>query len=248
MKLSDWVGLGDKIQIRLVYQLEQKLNGKDVEVIDYKSRVYDIFSDVVLEIMAPQNHGKTILFKEGLRCEMVFYTKKGLFSSYAVVRKRYIRDELYVLKMEIKSSLVKYQRREFFRVPCRIDFDLYKINGDIASCNSTNELYEAISGEFNETKEQGKMCDLSAGGIKFETKVQYETDDYLAAAISLENDKMKDSFLLVCQIINSEKSDSSEGKFISRGVFIFKDLRDREKIVAYVFEAERALRKKKLGD
>ena len=68
MNLSDWVGLGDKIQIRLVYQLEQLLKGADIEVKVYSSCVYNILSENVLEITMPTDNGKMVLFKEGVRC------------------------------------------------------------------------------------------------------------------------------------------------------------------------------------
>ena len=79
MNLSDWVGLGNKIQIRLVYQLEQLLKGAEIEVKVYASRVYNILSDNVLEITMPTD----ILYQKGIN-KYIFGCKKTISERYNV--------------------------------------------------------------------------------------------------------------------------------------------------------------------
>jgi c-di-GMP-binding flagellar brake protein YcgR len=48
--------------------------------------------------------------------------------------------------------------------------------------------------------------------------------------------------------VGSYSHEKSGGLFSNRIEFLFKDLRDREKIVRFVFEEERRIRKKEVGD
>ena len=245
MNLSDWVGLGDKIQIRLVYQLEQLLKGADIEVKVYSSCVYNILSENVLEITMPTDNGKMVLVKEGVRCEMVFYTRKGLISTYSVVKRRYQKDTMYLLKMELKSTLVKHQRREYFRIPCELKFHFYPIDIEIDSVDTSKEVYNISKEKFPEMKKESVIRDISAGGIKFITEEEREKDSTIIINVTLSNSKINDTFFLICRIIDSETY--KDDKFSTRGVFIYKDLRDRDKIVTYVLEEERKIRKKEIG-
>jgi c-di-GMP-binding flagellar brake protein YcgR len=59
---------------------------------------------------------------------------------------------------------------------------------------------------------------------------------------------MDESFSLVGHVISSEKHPKDSDQYINRLQFHFKDLRDREKIVRFVFEEERRLRNKGADD
>ena len=65
--------------------------------------------------------------------------------------------------------------------------------------------------------------------------------------IRLTNDRMDETFYLVCQIVGCERHPSLDNTFSCRAKFIFKDLKDREKIVKFVFEEERRIRRKEIG-
>ena len=48
-------------------------------------------------------------------------------------------------------------------------------------------------------------------------------------------------------MIATEKHPTIEEMYIHRVKFLFRDLRDREKIVRFVFEEERRIRRKEVG-
>ena len=49
------------------------------------------------------------------------------------------------------------------------------------------------------------------------------------------------------QIIDGYEAPNAQGMYFNRGKFGFKDLKDRERIVRFVFEEERKIRKKENG-
>ena len=53
MKIDELIGPGDKIDLQLVGQIEQKANGKEIEVRTFKSMLLDFVSDTEIEIAMP---------------------------------------------------------------------------------------------------------------------------------------------------------------------------------------------------
>lgn len=248
MKMSDLVRPGDKIDIKLLYQVERRKNGEDIEVKEYKSNISDCLSDNMLEINMPTESGKMVLFQTGLRCEMVVYTKKGMYKFVSIAKERYKHDNLYFLSVEVVVPPAKFQRREYFRISYVNDMKFYEIDEKIASLETTEELFCVIHNPSNKiSANKAIIQDISGGGIKFLSTKKNEVDEYIVAEIRLVNDKLDENFYLVCKIISSDAVEGSSNKYTNRAKFIYKDLKDRESIVRFVFEEERRIRKKVSG-
>ena len=74
-----------------------------------------------------------------------------------------------------------------------------------------------------------------------------EIGRYLVVELHLSNDMVNEKFYLLCKVVSSEPMQEKEEKFSNRAKFIYKDLKDRETIVRFVFEEERRIRKKVIG-
>ncbi|MDD6156259.1 MAG: flagellar brake protein [Lachnospiraceae bacterium] len=249
MLLSDITNLGDKIDIQLVQQLEQLKSGQLSEPIrTYKSSLFDYLNDKEIEIAMPTENGRMVLFQVGLRCRMLFYTKKGLYTCFATVQKRYKKDNFFMLQMLVVSDPVKFQRREFFRVESMIDMKYIRVPRAFAEYPTTESVFEHIQElGYVENQRKGITLDISGGGIRFVSDERMEPESFILIIIRLTNDKIDQTFYLVTEMIDSIPSPKVSGKFISRGKFLFKDLKDREGIVRYVFEEERRIRRKEMG-
>lgn len=240
---------GDKIELKLSYQVEQAQNGADVQVKIYKSRVCDFLNDTDIEISMPLDGTKMVVFQKSLRCDAIFYTNTSLYKCKCIVKDRYKRDNMFFISITVIDGIEKFQRRQFFRVDCMLDLKYYSINDEIAHCNTTDELIMEIQKDdiFNNYY-RGIINDLSGGGIRFTTDRQLEVGAYILSLVDLRNGVIDESFILVTKIIASDISDAVRGKFSNRAQFMFKDLKDREKIVRFVFEEERRIRRKEMGE
>lgn len=249
MALSELTRLGDKIDIQLVQQLEMQARGEVIgPVRTYKSSVFDYISDEELEISMPTENGRMVLFQVGVRCMMLFYTQRGLYTCRGVVQKRYKKENFFVLAIRLTSAPAKFQRREFFRVDCIKDFTYVKIDETIATKTSTEAVfYEIQKPEFLGADRQAVALDISGGGIRFSASEELPLDSYILITIRLISDRMDRTFYLVTRIIAMEPAPNARDKFIGRGQFMFKDLKDREVIVRYVFDEERRMRRKEIG-
>lgn len=248
MVLSEIVNPGDKIDIQLMYQIEQNKLGNIAELKTYKSSVYDYVNDTELEITMPTEGGKVVLFQNGLRLSMLLYTSKGLYECFSVVKNRDKKDNIMTLVIEIKSPPVKFQRREFYRIDCTIDMQYYKIDERVAMLETTEAIFEEIQDmKYIGTEKKTIIQDISGGGIRFVSDELFNKDDYILSVIRLTNQKIDNTFYLVCKIISSDKIEHLANKYTNRAKFKFKDIKDREIIVRFVFEEERRIRNKEIG-
>lgn len=245
MTLSEITKPGDKIDIQLVQQLEQQQQGNTTEPIrTYKSSVFDIQDEESIEISMPTENGRMVLFQVGLRCKMLFYTKKGLYTCVAVVQRRYKSENFFVLSMKVTSIPVKFQRREFFRIDCMIPIQFTPITQEIAMMGQTEQIFMEIQNpEYRTQRMDAYVLDISGGGIRFSTEQALQEQKYILTTIRLQNDIMDQQFYLVAELISSDLNKNGE-KYINRAKFLFKDLNDRETIVRFVFEEQRRLRRK----
>ena len=247
MTITDVISPGDKIDIQLTYQIEKNNNGELVEINLYKSSVLDFISNSEIEIYMPSENGKVVLFQNGLRLRMLFYSKRSLYECHGIVKNRCKKDNILSLIIELKTPLEKYQRREFYRIECTIDMQYYHISEEVAKLETTEQLFSEIQDfEYIDKEHKAIIQDISGGGIRFVTDEMLDKGSYLLAVIRLTNDKIDNTFYLVCKIIASDKIEHMQNKFSNRAKFNFKEIKDRETIVRYVFEEERRIRRKEI--
>lgn len=244
MKLTDILYPGDKVDVKVKQQVEGK-----VTALQLQSRVADEISDFELDISMPTLEGKMILLQAGTICEFVFYTKKGMYKCVGVVNKRFKNDKFYLLTVLVKTEPVKFQRREFFRVDYLTEVSYHVIDKETAKLPTTEKVYEAVCVHSRtNAAHKGMSQDVSGGGVRFTSAEQFEIGSYLFFQIRLTNEKFDETFHLVSEVISSDKHASLANTYSNRVKFLYKDLKDREKIVRFVFEEDRRLRKKEIGE
>ena len=248
MILSEITCPGDKIDIRFMHQVKIEENGGEMAQV-YKSGICDYLSDSLLEISMPTADGRMVLFQIGAECLLVIYSKRGMYQCVASVQKRYKKDSLYLLSMEIMSEPKRFQRREFFRVNLLTEVQYYTISKEIAALPTTEKLFlEIEKPEYIDRMKHGMVKNISGGGMLFSSDELLQTGNYVLLNFRLSSENMDESFYLVSRCVASYKNPKVDNLYEHRLKFIFKDLRDREKIVRFVFEEERRIRKKEVGE
>lgn len=237
---------GDKIDIRLMQQIEHS-DRSNTEIRVYKSQVYDIYEDGELEISMPTEGGKIILLPLGVRFEFVFYSNGGLYRAEGTVKERFKRDNLFVLVIEMKSQLEKFQRREYFRLECTLDMKYYNITEVDIADKTAEEVFDAIRSEQNiyEIEKTGTVVDISGGGMRFVSEEENKAGSNILVVVRLVGEKINKQFYLLGKVISSVHAATDQKKFEHRVHFILKDSKVREEIVRYVFDEERRMRSRR---
>ena len=101
--------------------------------------------------------------------------------------------------------------------------------------------------EYIDQVREGTIQNISGGGIRFVSGQWIKQNQNILLVIRLTNEYSDETFYLPGQVIATEKHPTIEEMCIHRLKFLFRDLRDREKIVRFVFEEERRIRRKEVG-
>ena len=230
---------GDKIDIKHLHQNNQNT---------YMSGVYDVLEANKIEISIPTFDGKMILFPNGTEFQFYFYSAKSIYTCEAVVLDRYKRGNFLLLLVQLTTPVKKFQRREFYRLECLIDFAYYKITNEIAKLETTEDLLDEISKpDYYAEQRLARTKDLSGGGARFITSEPLDIGTKLLVVLPLSNSKVDRKFYLVTEIVSCEPVENMKGRWIVRGRFEYKNKKERDMIVQYVFEEDRMLRKKENG-
>jgi c-di-GMP-binding flagellar brake protein YcgR len=216
--LSNIISLGDKIDLT-----KSDYNFTGNEPI-YGSQVLEIENEII-KISAPIENGKIIPLSVDKHYYLCFYTDKGLYRCKAKIIDRYKTEKHHVLCVELSSSLDKYQRRQFYRLDCVMDF--------------------MFQNEYGEDQwMEGAIIDLSGGGLKFISSKKLEPNDNVTCKIQLNHDLMPEYIEVFGKVLTSETALGYEAKYEHRVEFDI-DQSEREIIIKYIFDEERRRRKQK---
>ena len=129
-----------------------------------------------------------------------------------------------------------------------VPLQYYEITEEMAKLETTEEIIAALGGVEEEQKPyKGMIQDISGGGVRFSAERLPQRGDYLLLSFHLKNERLDEVFYLVSQVVAVQEHPTVRNMYIQRVKFIFRDLKIRERIVRFVFEEERKLRRKEVG-
>ncbi len=217
--MLEYIQLGDKVE--LLTELD-----KDGNQEHYFTSVQEII-DGELVISAPIVKGRIEPLEIRRTYGMCIYTHKGLYRCEVELLSREKRDNLFLLTISLQSDLVKYQRRQYYRMDCILEFSFKGID--------TDEWYNAV------------ILDISGGGIRFYTKKELKEGDGIFNHIILNMGEREHNLFLGGKVVNVERHiRDREIKYEVREAFDSIDEGDREIIIKYIFDEERRRRKNRV--
>ncbi len=237
--VNNLIKAGDRIEIKHLHQNNQKV---------YKSGLFDVFNDDKIEITIPTDDGKMVVFPIGEELQLYFFSEQGMYTCEAVVVERYKRGRFLLFLLEMRTKLKKFQRREYFRLECLIDFAYYKISNEVAELETTEQiLAELRKDTYLGEQRIARTKNLSGGGMQFLASEPLDVHTKVFAMIHLSSLKIDRKFRLVTEVISCEPVETLKDRWLVRGKFEYKNIKERDLIVSYVFEEDRRLRKKENG-
>lgn len=241
--VSDILRPGDKVEINILHKADGQ-NKDGVTAYDYTSRVQEVNQDGTIDIAMPIVDGKYVLLHLGVSFEFVFYANNSLYKATGSIKERFKSNNLYMLRIELKTPLGKLQRREFYRFPCVMDFRYYHIDEEQAKFAEPEDILESLRDEnFYEKEKQGTILDLSGGGARFVADENLKVNQELLCVLYLSGES-KDNVLYVrSKVLTNKQLEAPEPKFEHRIEFVGMRSKTREEIIRYIFEEERRMRK-----
>jgi len=214
------ITLGDKIE------LTKKIDLLDAEA--YYSMVYELVDETHLLIQAPIESGKIIPLEMDEVYYASVYTKRGLFRGEVEVTKRIKDKNLHYLELQLLTPMKKYQRRQYYRMDCILNFKY----------QDEQEL---------EVWGTGTLLDISGGGIRFLTPKSLKLNEQVVCHLELRLEDYTIEMDALGVVLQSKPIDPDKIQFQNRVLFDELSIENREKIIKFIFEEERRRRKKEKG-
>lgn len=250
MKIVELIQPGDKVDMTILQKSADKRTTGNLRK-TYKSEVLDITEDGNIAVTMPSKAGKLILLPLGIRLAILFYTKKGLYRAVGLIKERYKSDNMHMLKIELKTQVEKFQRREYFRFPYLLDFSYYTITEEEANSATGKALWlrlceREVNSKGTKREHTGSIVDLSGGGIRFCTKTELESDQWLLLEIHLKNEVLDKHYYIIGSVIQCSQTEKNgtDQLFEVRAKFHIEDDKIREEIIQFIFEEERRSRQR----
>jgi len=240
--LEQYVQLGQRIELESVTRIVADGEPQQLRKV-YSSKVYDILSEERLEILMPYEQRKLVLLPVDSEYSMHFFTDSGIYECSARIVDRYKSNNVFILVVELLTSLKKYQRREYYRHNCMLEIETRELSDE-------ERLMLGTPGW--EPDEGLPMCksvivDISGGGLRFISNESYKVGILLYCKYSLPKKQGQKEYLTVGKILSVQPVEKRPGYFEYRIQYQDMDNRKREEIIQYIFEEERKNRKKEKG-
>ncbi len=154
-----------------------------------QARIQEIHENGDIDISMPIEEGKYVLLHLGVRFEFVFYAEKNLYRAIGQVKERFKSNNIYMLKVELKTQLAKFQRREYYRFPCVMDMKYYRI-AENESRKETPKTARTHTGVPDEEEKRATILDISGGGARFVSEEKFEANQFVLMELELISDNM----------------------------------------------------------
>ncbi|WP_427338668.1 flagellar brake protein [Caloranaerobacter sp. DY30410] len=215
--LGEYPVIGDKIEIR---EINTKTNNK------YASQILDIIDDNIYIISGPIQKSALIPLHVGSLIEISYFREdKGRFIFKAKIIEREYKD-IYKLKIEKISCITKLQERNYYRLSVKLDVQkVYNLK---------------LDDEEKETIENCIAKDISGSGIRVFCNFKHSVGDLIKLHISIKDF----SITALGTVVRVQEIENDKFKFSLGIKFIEIKDEDRERLIKYIFEQQRKLRKK----
>lgn len=233
--LSRIIKPGDRIELRPVEKNRTNADAKASISKTYMSQVQSLLSEEKMEIVMPMEGTKIVLLPVDAVFDMYLITASGLYQCFIRIVDRYKSNNVYILAVELTSSLRKYQRREYYRFSCALEMRSRELSRDEIKALDTDDEFLTPGLPLK----QNVIVDISGGGLRFLSNQTYDPGSYLYINYRLLNrDKMKE-YNLVGKVLAIKPSDNRKGVYEHRVQYVNMRTDDREEIIKYIFEEER---------
>lgn len=237
--LSDILRPGDKVELQSIKHVRNDDDPAGKRV--YFSQVHEVQSDDHIEILMPLEKTKLILLSVDAEYDLYFYTSSGLYQCFARIVDRYKSDNIYILMLELTSSLRKNQRREFYRFGCALEMNIRYLTEQECMQKQTYILDDLLP------YQKCIVVDISGGGLRFVSRQKYEEGSLVACKFLLLTDKGAKEYSPVGRVLSTKESASKSDVYEHRVQYVSIGVEEREEIIRYIFQEERKQRRKESG-
>jgi c-di-GMP-binding flagellar brake protein YcgR len=210
--------IGTKIEMTVIDPLKGNID------IGFISQIEDFAEENVLKISAPIFRTEIYPISTNSKIEaFLFYKSSIVYKIVGYVINRTVVDNIALLELKVTEDITRIQRREFFRFECNVPIAIF-----------LDEQANIM---------QGRTLDISGGGLSCITSKGMQIDSNINGRIYLDDNALEFSG----KVIRSNENIINDSiNYISSINFSNLSGKDREKIIAFIFNNQRTLLKRGL--
>lgn len=238
--------IGDRIEL---VQTRSAVRAK-VSDSRYASQLLDYDGIRTLKISMPIYEGKMVPLEVNDEYELCFFTSKGMYRCRAKIMRRYREKRLFVLQMQMLTQLTKFQRRQFFRLDCMLDFEYRVVSEeekalqdllltDAFPDETVRQTYEKKLKDMQQNWEDARMTDISGGGMRFQCEQELTSKTHLKAKLPLSGLAGIEFIQCNATVIETITLSGGAKQYEARCQFEAMDKKTQEKIIKYIFEEQK---------
>lgn len=195
----------------------------------FLSRIMDL-TTTEIKLMAPTLHGELVPVRTKTPLNVFYVGDRALYSFRSIVTKRF-KEPIPGLAIKFPEKVERIQRREFVRLTERIHFQF--------------QLAEKADGTkvSDQPMDTGYTLDISGGGIKFLYPQSIDLGTVLELSIQAEGLEVNHLFGRVVRCQRSLEESGFEIGIVFDGLAPYF----QDKIISWIFDKQRDLRRKGLA-
>ncbi len=210
----------------------------------FYSSIYDIEEDASsLVIYAPISGGRVLAIPEDCDYEITFHMSKWLYRAQGHIERIPREGSMSLIRLYVETALTRIQRREYYRLECVIPAAFQVVDERIAAVATDDEMRSMLGlGQDMRIRGIATILDISGGGARLVSSSSLKDQRYIVLNFKL---RRKEGFMdmsVLAELLRSSRLED-ENKYIHNLRFMYKDPFSKERIVGYIFEEERRLRK-----
>lgn len=210
--------------------------------IGLKCELVEVITENRLVASVPIHNGRRYPLETGTRM-LVFFKKEdmGVCHFHGVIISRQMADGEPVMTIQMVSQVGKNQRRDYFRLPLVTDVILRLPTGSTTEKQVNNgRITEVEVISYRELSVITK--DISGGGLRTLMNERIEPGQKLRVIIPLERERVEVS----AEVVRCQLFDEVLKRYDCGIRFLDVEEKDRSRIIAFIFDKQRNLRKKGL--
>ena len=209
------------------------------------SSVYDIIDDSHIVITNPMIKTRLVPLHAKERYNAFFFSNK-IYNAPIEIEKSYAEGNFRLVKAAITGSVMKFERRAFFRLETSIPVRYLVLTAENAA-----DFQEATKNGTLLTMngfENGTTLDISGGGVRFRSEKEIAVGAMVIThLVAVTNTGAKKNYIFLGKLIRTGLLNGQRGIYDHRMQFVDMKQEAREEFVHFIFECEREKLKKMSG-
>ena len=203
-------------------QIVELNNTEDIKSDKHKVRIEEVVSNEEIIIEVPIVGGNALTMHSGAEFEITYYKEASMFVQKVKVITRFMSGPVVCARLSLVGKSKRFNRRQYFRMPVLLDGFTKHGDDNYKSMTTTN---------------------LSAGGIRFVSLEKFQAGDKINIKFMIKEIELE----LEGTVISCGLMQDSIRRYDVRVKFEEVDSRSERIIMSYLFEQQRAIKRKGLA-